>query len=110
MNLVSFEKLAESDLVSDFISGLGDNSSNFSCKILQIKIFSGLSTSGILSSLTKSLGGPFKWGDNSVADILNWDKGQPNTEKCAVLSKSKMKSANCDTPNNFMCEVNSKQR
>jgi len=55
-----------------------------------------------------ALDGGFKWNENTKADNLNWDKNQPSKEKCAVMNNNKMKSMNCETPSNFMCEGNSK--
>lgn len=108
MNLASFEKLAESDLVSDFLSGIGKIKYQlFSTSILTI--FSGFKTD-ILSSLTKSLDNSFNWGGNVTADIKNWKKGEPTNEKCAAMSNNKMKSVKCEVQSNFMCESNVKPR
>lgn len=70
----------------------------------------GLKSNDILSSLSKSLDNSFKWAGDIVADVKNWDKGQPTAEKCAALNNDKIKSVKCDAQNNFMCETNTKPR
>lgn len=69
-----------------------------------------MKTNDILSSLTKSLDNSFKWAGGNPAAVKNWDKGQPNGEKCGAMSNNKMKSVKCEVQSNFMCESHTKPR
>ena len=106
MNLASFEKALESDMVTDFIGALGIIFLHIFVFCIIVSLLSGMDSSTIFTSLAKDDSGAFDWLGGVSSKFLNWGQGQPKADagNCGGTTKGFLQVLPCETPNNFLCE------